>query len=168
MQTKDKYTLGLCTMGNSSAALFKNGFLIAAVEEERLSRKKNDGRFPHLAISEVLNIENIKLLDVNEIAVYWQPWRLLTRGLGTFNKLLISSISRKSILKRVKNLFSPSRSTQNGSWLDLFFIRSVLKKKHGFFKADIVFIDHHLTHQKYGEAIENWDNCISLSYDGGG
>ena len=34
-------------MGNSSAALFRDGFLIAAVEEERLSRIKNDNRFPY-------------------------------------------------------------------------------------------------------------------------
>ena len=49
-------------MGTSSAALFKNGILITAVEEERLS-KKNDNSFPNLTIKEVLKIENIKLSD---------------------------------------------------------------------------------------------------------
>ena len=33
-------------MDNSAAALFEDGVLIAAVEEERLTRKKNDGQFP--------------------------------------------------------------------------------------------------------------------------
>ena len=38
-----KYVLGLCTMNNSSAAIFSGDKLIAAVEEERLTRIKNDG-----------------------------------------------------------------------------------------------------------------------------
>ena len=59
MKSKYIYTLGLCTMGTSSAALFRDGFLIAAVEEERLSRIKNDNKFPHNAIKEVLDIEGI-------------------------------------------------------------------------------------------------------------
>ena len=45
INVKTTYTLGICTMGSSSAALFKNGVLISAVEEERLSRRKNDNRF---------------------------------------------------------------------------------------------------------------------------
>ena len=55
----EKYTLGLATMGTSSAALFKGGKLICAVEEERLSRIKNDGNFPHKSIEEVLSIAKI-------------------------------------------------------------------------------------------------------------
>ena len=88
MHEKNIYTLGLCTMGTSSAALFKNGTLLAAVEEERLSRKKNDNSFPNLAIKEVLKIEKIKLSDVHKICVYWQPWRVWTRIINTFKKLL--------------------------------------------------------------------------------
>ena len=34
MNKNYSYTLGLCTMGTSAAALFKDGTLIAAVEEE--------------------------------------------------------------------------------------------------------------------------------------
>ena len=45
VREKKVYTLGLCTMSTSSAALFKNGTLIAAVEEERLSRKKIDTKY---------------------------------------------------------------------------------------------------------------------------
>ena len=168
MQKKNSYTLGLCTMGTSSAALFKNGCLIAAVEEERLSRIKNDNKFPNLAIKEVLEIERIKLSDVSNIAIYWQPWRVFTRVLGTLKKMIISSNSRKSILTRVQKIFTPSTISKDGSWFDLFQIKKILKKNHGDFQADINFYDHHLTHQKYGESIKNWGDCISLSYDGGG
>ena len=87
------YILGLCTMDNSSAALLRDGSVVAAVEEERLSRIKNDGSFPHLAIKEVLSIENIGLKDVSEIAIYWQPWRIWTRGVGATKKLMGSKSS---------------------------------------------------------------------------
>ena len=128
MPEKKVYTLGLCTMGTSSAALFKNGKLIAAVEEERLSRKKNDNSFPNLAIKEVLKIENIKLSDVDKICVYWQPWRVGTRLLNTLKKFLIYSNTKKIIFKRVKQVFTPSVISQEGSWSDLFRIKTSSKQ----------------------------------------
>ena len=46
------YTLGIsCYYHDSAAALLKDGHVIAAVEEERFSRKKFDDDFPKLAIN---------------------------------------------------------------------------------------------------------------------
>ena len=42
--------LGISTMGSSSASIFRDGRLLFAVEEERLSRVKNDASFPLLSI----------------------------------------------------------------------------------------------------------------------
>ena len=79
MNKSINYTLGLCTMGNSAAALFRDGVLIAAVEEERLTRIKNDGRFPYNAIKEVLSIEKIKAYIQNlPLAQYNVPMTKLT------------------------------------------------------------------------------------------
>ena len=89
-----RYTLGLATMDNSAAALFGDGKLIAAVENERLSRVKNDGSFPHLAIAEVLDIAGISLSDLDAIAVYWQPWRMATRMSGSLRKVTGSARAR--------------------------------------------------------------------------
>ena len=45
------YTLGIsCYYHDSAAAVLKDGKVIAAVEEERFSRKKFDDGFPKLAI----------------------------------------------------------------------------------------------------------------------
>ena len=73
------FSLGLCTMGTSSCALFKDGKLIAAVEEERLSRIKNDGSFPILAIKECLKIANLEIDSIDYIFVYWKPFKIITR-----------------------------------------------------------------------------------------
>ena len=57
-------------MGTSSCALFNDGKLIAAIEEERLSRIKNDGSFPILSIGECLKIANIDIGSIEYIFVY--------------------------------------------------------------------------------------------------
>ena len=162
------YILGLCTMGNSAASLFKDGRLTAAVEEERLSRIKNDSTFPHKAIKEVLAIANISLKDISIVSVYWKPWEIFTRAKYTTSKLLISSKSRKTLIKKIVELSKTSQTTGSSSWLDLFTIKRELLSKHGNFNGKIEYHNHHLTHQIYAECMKDWDNYISLSYDGGG
>ncbi len=45
------YNLGIsCYYHDSAAAILKDGYVIAAVEEERFSRKKFDDGFPNMAI----------------------------------------------------------------------------------------------------------------------
>ena len=53
-------------------------------------------------------------------------------------------------------------------WVALFRLRRILEGEHGKFKAEIRYFDHHLTHQLYAEAMRDWDDYVSLSYDGGG
>ena len=45
------YSLGIsCYYHDSAAAILKDGHVVAAVEEERFSRKKFDDGFPRMAI----------------------------------------------------------------------------------------------------------------------
>jgi predicted NodU family carbamoyl transferase len=54
----DNYILGLNAYGfNTSATLLKNGILIGAIEEERLSREKRTRKFPINSIKYLLNLE---------------------------------------------------------------------------------------------------------------
>ncbi|WBU63656.1 carbamoyltransferase family protein [Paracoccus aerodenitrificans] len=165
-----RYTLGLATMDNSAAALFCDGDLIAAIEEERLSRIKNDGSFPHLAIAEVLQIAGITLADLDRIAVYWQPWRVKTRALGSLRKITASPAARAAVTSRIRDMFAPSGQEEkpDGSWGDLFRLRRILTSEHGPTKAKLHFVDHHRSHQLYAETMRDWSDCVSLSYDGGG
>ncbi len=165
--------LGLCTMGTSGAALFRDGELIAAIEEERLSRIKNDGAFPLRAIAECLAIAGVTLAEVDAVCVYWQRWRLGTRVRGTLGKAITSREARRAIGSRTREaLFTRTPAGDSpeagGRWADLFLIRRVLTRAFGPFRGEVTFHDHHLTHQLYGEAIRDWPECLSLSYDGGG
>ena len=170
-----KYTLGLATMGNSSACIFKGNELLVAIEEERITRIKNDGGFPIESIKECLNILGISIEDISDICVYWRPLQVSNRILGSLKKIIFSGNFYKSIsfiFNRVSSIFlnkkNKSYSEDRGSWVDLFFIKKIVKKNIGNFHGKIFFLDHHLTHQAYAAAIENWNNSIILSYDGGG
>lgn len=58
-----------------SAVLIDNGKVIAAIEEERLSRIKHSaGRLPYLSTLEVLKIANITINDVDLIAYHGSTW----------------------------------------------------------------------------------------------
>ncbi len=58
-----------------SAVLVKDGIVIAAVEEERLSRiKSSAGRLPYLSVLEVLRIGNISIKDVDVLAFHGSTW----------------------------------------------------------------------------------------------
>ena len=61
--------LGIHDGHNSSAALTIDGNLISAVAEERLSRKKHHYGFPSLAINALLSQANIKISDIDRVAM---------------------------------------------------------------------------------------------------
>ena len=66
--------LGINAFGHdSSASLIIDEVLVFAVEEERLSRKKHDGRFPVLSIQACLDFVNITIADVDHITFFWKP-----------------------------------------------------------------------------------------------
>jgi len=171
----NKYILGLSTMGSSSAALFKGNELIAAIEEERITRIKNDGGFPIESIKECLSIARISIEDIDSICVYWMPLKVSTRILAVFKKIILSLrfiISIKYTFYRIKSVFLKKENNlypeDRGSWFDLFFIKSILKNNIGVFQGKIFFLNHHLTHQSYAASIQNWQSSLILSYDGGG
>ena len=65
------YILGIsCYYHDSAAAILKDGEVIAAVEEERFSRKKNDDGFPKLAINYCLNEAGISASDLKCVVFY--------------------------------------------------------------------------------------------------
>jgi len=65
------YILGISAFDHdSAAALICDGEIVAAAQEERFSRKKNDNSFPEKAISFCLEYAKIKIDDIAAIAFY--------------------------------------------------------------------------------------------------
>lgn len=63
--------LGLsCFYHNSAASLIRDGEIVAAAEEERFTRKKNDRRFPHQAANYCLEQGGIDPRDLDAVVYY--------------------------------------------------------------------------------------------------
>ncbi len=67
-------TLGInySQMHDSSACLVRDGELVFAVAEERISRVKHDARFPQNAIRACLEFAHIEAKQLDEVCFGWQ------------------------------------------------------------------------------------------------
>ena len=84
--------------GDSSACLFQNGKMIAAVEEERFRRIKHWAGFPSESIQHCLNAGGLTLGDVDVIAINTDPkaarWKKIAFTLSGLSLIHISEPTR--------------------------------------------------------------------------
>src|SRR5665647_125123 len=82
---------------DSAAALVQDGKIIAAAQEERFTRKKNDDRFPVHAIQYCLEEAGIASTEIECVVFYDKPFIKFERLLETYHafapKGLISFIN---------------------------------------------------------------------------
>ena len=70
----DRYILGISAFyHDSAAALLKNGDIVAAVSEDRFTRKKGDATFPHRAVEFCLKQAGIGVGDLAAVGFYDKP-----------------------------------------------------------------------------------------------
>ena len=60
-------------MDDASACLLRDGQVVAAIQEERLSRRKHDGEFPHQAVQACLQMGGVTVADLDHVAFYMSP-----------------------------------------------------------------------------------------------
>ncbi|MCU7554251.1 carbamoyltransferase [Alteromonas sp. ASW11-19] len=107
------YILGISAYyHDSAAAIIKDGEIVAAVQEERFSRKKHDPAFPARAIQYCLKEAGCSLAELDCVVFYDKPLlkfeRLLEtflvrapRGFSTFLKAMPVWLKEKLYLKQV-------------------------------------------------------------------
>ena len=109
------YILGLSfDYHDSAAALVKDGSVIFAIQEERLSRIKNDSSFPIKAINECLKFEKIEIKDIDFIVYYENSLKKFDR-IAKFN--FFKKFKLESITNSIKNWidqdkFFPKKKSQ--------------------------------------------------------
>jgi carbamoyltransferase len=97
---------------DSAAALLKDGEIVAAAQEERFTRKKQDPAFPTNAVKFCLEYAGISLAEVDAVVFYDKPFlkfeRLLEtyyvfapKGLASFLSAMPVWIKEKMMLKRL-------------------------------------------------------------------
>ncbi len=107
-----RHILGLSAYyHDSAAALLREGDIIAAAQEERFSRRKNDERFPHQAIDFCLRHAGLRRDQLEAVVFYDKPITKFARllesylaiapyGLATFPSVLSSWLGEKLNLRK--------------------------------------------------------------------
>ena len=166
------YILGLATMGESAAALLKDGILLAAAEEERFTRIKHEGCFPVRAIAFCLAKAGISLAEIEHVGIYWQPFRMGARAKGMLKTAMRNPASFLSQAGSAFREFTPSGGgdsvSSQGSWMELFFVRSLLQKHFGSFRGRLHYLDHHRCHMASTFFASPFEQATILVLDGAG
>lgn len=169
-------TLGIGIQHDAGAALIADGQILAAVNEERLNRKKLYWGWPERAVLEVLHLSGVTIKDIDAVAVanttcstYAADWenfypkdlkrraliRLSKLGLGQMIGGTRPGIEAYRILNSKKLRFSDTRRFEA-------FIRNF------GIGAPMVYMDHHLAHLASAYYTSAWDTCLNISLDGVG
>ncbi|HJU04775.1 MAG TPA: carbamoyltransferase C-terminal domain-containing protein [Nitrospiraceae bacterium] len=151
--------LGLSNMRDASAALVRDGAIVAAAEEERFLRIKHATALPVHAIRFCLRQAGARLVDVDHIAVPWKYWVLGRRA-----ALAIGSMMRSPALFREKGRRSLERL--GGEWMELACLSRRLRDTIGPLSSAPVFLDHHLCHAASSFFVSPFERAAIMVMDG--
>jgi len=118
---------------DSAAALVVDGVPVCAVQEERLSRRKNDAGFPVGAIEWCLDSAGLEPSGLDAVVFYERSMlkfdRILTTALRAFPR------SWRSFPHAIKNTLG-----------EKVWVRGIIASHLGIPRQKIVFTDHHASH----------------------
>src|SRR6202008_936023 len=154
-------TLGInySQMHDSSACIVRDGELLFAVAEERISRLKHDSRFPYLAIQACLDFARVSAAQLDEVCFGWQ-----TAGPVYRHDLKLYSTGRWPI--NYLNVLNSSRH-----FLSMWHQESgaaPFRRAFGENKTRFRFVDHHLAHAISAYAYSGFDDAAVVVMDGRG
>lgn len=151
-QTNNKLIIGI-SFGyhDSSCAVLKNGKLIAAVQEERFSRIKNDKSFPKQSLRYCLEMAQSNIEDIDCIAYYEEPKEKLSRQIWMGGVEQTDSSRQDKIMRHIAE----------ESPIDI--IRSILG-----YTGRIEITNHHLSHGASSYFFSGFDDAAVLTVDGVG
>ena len=153
-----RHILGLSAFyHDSAAALIVDGNIIAAAQEERFTRKKNDSEFPANAVAFCLRHAKINPAQLDAVVFYDKPILKFTRLLETY--LAIAPDGLKTFPTTLANWL--------GGKLDL---RKTIRAELPGLRADceILFTEHHHAHAASAFYPSPFDEAAVLTIDGVG
>jgi carbamoyltransferase len=154
-------TLGInySQMHDSSACIVRDGELLFAIAEERISRLKHDARFPTNAIRECLNFARIRAEQVDEVCFGWPTpshgfrhdlklfatgdWPITYLNVLNTTRYFLSMWQQEGGAKRFQQQFGPT-------------------------KARMRFVDHHLAHAISAYSYSGFEDSAIVVMDGRG
>ncbi|WP_395670305.1 carbamoyltransferase [Phenylobacterium sp.] len=140
---------------DSAAALVVDGMPVAAVQEERLSRRKNDAAFPLSAIGWCLERGGLQPADLDAVVFYERPMlkfdRVLAMALRAFPR------GRSAFAHAMKNMLG-----------DKAWVRGTICGHLGVPRDKVLFTGHHQSHAAAAFLTAPTDAAAILTADGVG
>lgn len=170
------------------ALVGRDGRIIAAMSEERMSRVKMDGGFPFRALEMVMRIAGVRPQDLDAVAV---PFLNRADQAAEGARLLLASASQPALLAGQYRTRSGHDAFQDGmraigayGYVDDFKRRVQAVREHdarptvtdwrGFLAASgladvpLVQMDHHLAHAAGAYWMSGWNEALVITCDGVG
>ncbi|HUO34605.1 MAG TPA: carbamoyltransferase [Candidatus Acidoferrum sp.] len=146
-------------MHDSSACISRDGEVLFAVAEERLSRIKHDASFPRLAVRSCLDFAAVQPGELDFVCFGWPPVGTGTRydlKCMLTGRYPINYVNVASLAKRYASL------TSQGSGERSF------RRAFGPTRASFRFVHHHLAHAISAYSYSGFDDAAVLVVDGRG
>ena len=146
-------------MHDSAACIVRDGELLFAVAEERLSRVKHDAGFPHLSIQACLRFAGVRADQVDEVCFGWQAPRATSAcdarcfltGRHPASYHYVASAATQGLLMW----------RRRGGMRDF-------ERRFGAPKGRMRFVDHHLAHALSAFAYSGFREAAVVVMDGRG
>ncbi len=161
---------------DSSAAIVRDGKLVAAAEEERFSRQKHDGRVPFLAIEYCLREAGIEMRDVDFIAYPDRPFRtgrnsqIAEMSEETLRTMVREGSARRRSLLHRRMILIAARlgiARDAGMHPTVAAAFDALRARYGTLPP-VRYYGHHLAHAAAAYLTSGFDEAAVVTLDGRG
>lgn len=146
---------------DSAAALLRDGEIVAAVQEERFTRKKHDARFPSNAVRYCLQEAGVPGASVDRVAYYEKPFVKFERLLETY--LAFAPRGFDSFRKAMPLWMSEKLFQRDLILAELEKIDPALARAE-----KLLFSEHHFSHAASAFFPSPFESAAVLTLDGVG
>ena len=153
--------LGLTTLGDAAATLVVDGKVVAAVEEERFSRRKHHSGFPYNAVEYCLQEGGITIADVDHVSLYWKPWII---GRKAFEAAKMLAVSREMFQARA----SRGVAQVTDSYAGMLRTPRLIRERFGPSDFRFHYLEHHVCHAASAFLVSPFERAAILTMDGTG
>lgn len=156
------YILGISAFyHDSAAAILQDGRLVAAAQEERFTRIKQDSSFPQNAIGYVLDEAGLDLSEVDWVAFYDKPFLKFERLLETYVSFAPSGLAS---FRQAIPIWIKEKLFQKKGLIDALNGLHDVK----FDEARLLFAEHHVSHAASAFYPSPFEESVVLTVDGVG
>jgi carbamoyltransferase len=141
---------------DSAAALVRDGYIVAAAQEERFTRRKQDPSYPAKAVAYCLRAGGLRVGDVDAVVFYEKPLRKAERLVETYLGVVPRGLGSFSVA-------IPTWLREKGS------IPAILRRELGpEYRGPLLFTEHHESHAASAFFPSPFEDAAILTADGVG